>query len=216
MKNIRFVFIFFIFFTTNILFADSENKKLIALTFDDGPSRYTSQIVSILKEYDIPATFFVVGTMVRDKPKTFQNVISYNKIQIENHTFSHKNLELLSDDDIHQELLECNDIIKKYYKNDIKFFRPPYLSTNIRIESVAKKLGLLPVFGIGGNDTKINTTSKKIVSEILSMLKNKSQIIILHDAGKNIEITIEALPILIEDLKERGYVFVSLDDFYKS
>jgi len=60
MKNIRFVFIFFIFFTTNTLFADSENKKLIALTFDDGPSRYTPQIVDILKKYDIPATFLLL------------------------------------------------------------------------------------------------------------------------------------------------------------
>lgn len=211
----RFFCIIFIIIFSNVLFSNSENKKLIALTFDDGHSKYTYQIIDVLKTYNIPATFFVVGTMVRDKPKTFQNILEdYDKIQIENHTFSHKNLRLLSDDEIYKELYNCNNIIKKYYTKDIKFFRPPYLSTNPRVENIAQKLNLSPIYGIGENDTQKNTTPQKIVDEILLMLRDKNQIIILHDAGKNINITIKALPILIEALKEKGYEFVTLDKFY--
>lgn len=193
-----------------------ETKKLVALTFDDGPSKYTYKIVKILKEYDIPATFFVVGSMVRDKPQTFQNIINdYEKIEIENHTFGHKNLRLLKDNEIYKELNDCNNIIKKHYNNEIKYFRPPYLSTNPRVENIAKQLGLNPVFGIGGNDTQKNTNANKVVTEIMQMLRDKNQIIILHDAGMNINITIQALPILIKGLKERNYEFVTLDEFYK-
>ena len=154
----------------------TKSDKMVAFTFDDGPSYNTIKIVNTLVKYDSKATFFLVGNQIEKYAKTM-DVLVKNGMDIGNHTYSHKELTKLRDKEILKEIDLTNEVI--YNKTGIKpmFLRPSYGAMNKRI----KKLSTMPIiiWNIDTLDWKYHN-SNKIKDKILKYVSD-GDIILMHD-----------------------------------
>lgn len=185
----------------------TKSDKIIAFTFDDGPSYNTIKIVNTLVKYDSKATFFLVGNKIEKYAKTM-DVLVKNGMDIGNHTYSHKELTKLSDKEILKEIDLTNEVI--YNKTGIKpmFLRPSYGAMNKRI----KKLSTMPIiiWNIDTLDWKYHN-SNKIKDKILKYVSD-GDIILMHDTYVA---TLNAVEMVIPELKKQGYKIVSVSELFK-
>lgn len=185
----------------------TKSDKMVAFTFDDGPSYNTIKIVNTLVKYDSKATFFLVGNQIEKYAKTM-DVLVKNGMDIGNHTYSHKELTKLRDKEILKEIDLTNEVI--YNKTGIKpmFLRPSYGAMNKRI----KKLSTMPiiVWNIDTLDWKYHN-SNKIKDKILKYVSD-GDIILMHDTYVA---TLNAVEMVIPELKKQGYKIVSVNELFK-
>jgi peptidoglycan/xylan/chitin deacetylase (PgdA/CDA1 family) len=192
------------------------NKKVIALTFDDGPDAiYTRKIIDVLSGYGIKATFFMVGENVLKHPELVIMAYSHGHV-IANHTFSHKRLSILNKLAIEQEILNGNYAIFKIVGKYPLLFRPPYGACSKLLPEIVKDSGLHTImWSSTTNDYDVLTSPEKIASEVLS-LAHPGAIILLHDGGgKSRQKTVDALSSIIKELQKRGYKFVTVPELLK-
>lgn len=185
----------------------TKSDKMVAFTFDDGPSYNTIKIVNTLVKYDSKATFFLVGNKIEKYAKTM-DVLVKNGMDIGNHTYSHKELTKLRDKEILKEIDLTNEVI--YNKTGIKpmFLRPSYGAMNKRI----KKLSTMPIiiWNIDTLDWKYHN-SNKIKDKILKYVSD-GDIILMHDTYVA---TLNAVEMVIPELKKQGYKIVSVSELFK-
>ena len=190
----------------------------VILTFDDGPSqKYTPKILDILKTYDVPAVFFVVGTRVQDSPEIVRRIVDEGH-EIGVHTYSHPNIANISDLRLRLELHASQELIKSISGQYTNLFRAPYgFDENPETPSEARVLNLLSnehyvVVGIEIDSTDwTRPGADKIVQTVTTLAQsNQGNVILLHDAGGDREQTLLALPRIIEALQETGISFVPL------
>lgn len=185
----------------------TKSDKMVAFTFDDGPSYNTIKIVNTLVKYDSKATFFLVGNQIEKYAKTM-DVLVKNGMDIGNHTYSHKELTKLRDKEILKEIDLTNEVI--YNKTGIKpmFLRPSYGAMNKRI----KKLSTMPIiiWNIDTLDWKYHN-SNKIKDKILKYVSD-GDIILMHDTYVA---TLNAVEMVIPELKKQGYKIVSVGELFK-
>lgn len=197
------------------LLCGSNNEKCVALTFDDGPYPvYTARILKILDDYQIKATFFVVGKMVKEHPDLVEE-ISSKEHEIENHSYDDLRMTNLLSEDVIKQIDRTKREIQKVIKKDAMLFRPPGGRYNERILNVVSGLGYSTVlWSVNSNDYG-SSNSGKISQNVIKGAHNGA-IILLHNG---IEATVEALPTIIEKLKEKGYNFITvsalIDKLYK-
>ncbi len=184
-----------------------SNKPIIALTFDDGPSKYTKQIVNLLKKYNCNATFFVLGNKVKIYKDTIKESIS-NGNEIGNHSYNHKWLSRLKVEDIKEQINKTQDILKEEVNYTPILLRPTYGSVNKKIRNNTNLEIVL--WNVDTLDWKIKS-SKKIADRSLSQIKDRS-IILMHDTHER---TYEALKIMIPKLIDEGYQFVTISELNK-
>lgn len=176
----------------------------VALTFDDGPSKYSKAIVDILKEYQVGGTFFYNGVNVK-KHKDAVHYAKVNGYSIGNHSMTHPLLTKLDYVNQEKELIEANQIIEEIIGEKVTLFRPPYGATNETTIDIANKHGNKLVFwNIDPEDWKIRN-SDEIVNEILTSNPSGS-IILLHES----QYVVDALPRIIEYLQGEDLEIVSL------
>jgi len=198
--------------TGTILWHGNRHLPEIALTFDDGPSsKYTPKILDILKENDVKATFFVLGKFI-EKNKDILKRTSDEGHVIGNHTFTHAKGTITDVKKISRELAKTDDLIVKYTGKSVNYFRPPFGFENWRFLTEAELLDYTVVlWSLDVGDWNKTKTEKDITSKIFKNAKNGT-IILLHDGGASREAVIGALPIVIKELKSRGYKFVTIDE----
>ncbi|MEU6141533.1 bifunctional polysaccharide deacetylase/glycosyltransferase family 2 protein [Streptomyces sp. NPDC047081] len=194
----------------------SVPAKTIALTFDDGPNpTYTPQVLKILQKYDVPATFFLVGSMVSRYPGIVKDMVDQgNEVGI--HTFTHVDLSYQSDARIRREMTQTQLALAGAAGITTTLFRAPYSSETDAIDNyswpVYQKLGkdgYTSVFV----DTDSDDWKKPGVSKIVSWATpkaNKGAAVLMHDAGGDREQTVKALPEYIEKMKAKGYTFTTI------
>ncbi|MGA2091070.1 MAG: polysaccharide deacetylase family protein [Endomicrobiales bacterium] len=183
----------------------------IALTFDDGPHPYyTDAILSLLKDNGATATFFVVGSQVVKYPDLLRS-LSANKCEVESHTMTHRNLSHLTDSEIKKELESMKYLIKQYAGQNSLFFRPPGGQYNDHVVQVARDMGLTMVlWSVFPRDHEEND-SNAIVRRVLEQSRDGG-IVLLHSGRRP---TLAALPIIIKQLREKGFRFVTVQDIMK-
>lgn len=189
----------------------------IYLTFDDGvDSKYTKEVLRVLKENNVPATFFVVAAFAEKHPELVESIKADGHI-IGLHSLSHKNEILQTPWDIKKDFSKSMDILKELGITP-KFFRPPWGHFSLSGIKEFKKLNLTPVlWNVIVGDWKANITSKEIANRLLEKTE-MGDIICLHDGrGKNEapKRTVEALEIVIPIWKSRGFTFGTLEEFYE-
>ncbi|CCY28118.1 putative uncharacterized protein [Acholeplasma sp. CAG:878] len=183
------------------------NKKTVAITFDDGPSKYTNQILELLKENNANATFFVLGNKVKDYSDTIRKSISLGN-EIGNHSYNHKWLTSLSLDELNLQISKTNALIKEISGYECNLFRPTYGSVNKKIrENVDMNIVL---WSVDSNDWKIKN-SKTIASKVLSKVDD-GDIILFHDTYER---TYKALQIIVPTLISEGYQIVTVSELEK-
>ncbi len=177
---------------------------VVALTFDDGPSRYTKDIIDTLKSNNVNATFFVLG----NKIEIYKDIISEsikNGNEIGNHSYNHKWLSKLSTNELLDQINKTQDILKETVNYTPTCFRPTYGSVNNRIR---KSINLsITLWTIDTKDWKINSVDR-IVERAIKDIED-GDIILMHDIFQR---SSEALKKIIPKLKEQGYQFVTISE----
>ena len=191
----------------------SENSHSIALTFDDGPhSEKTPEILAILKEYDVKATFFVVGENVKNNGNILEEIIMDGH-EIGNHTFGHKYLFKSKNTkrDMEREIDLCDDEIFNHSEYSSVLFRPPGGIYDATLTSVCGERGYsMVLWSIDTRDWE-GRSAAEIENEILSNVSDGS-IILMHDYVSGRSFTAEALRSVIPELKKLGYCFVTVSE----
>jgi peptidoglycan/xylan/chitin deacetylase (PgdA/CDA1 family) len=184
----------------------------VYLTFDDGPSVYTPQILSELQAKGVPATFFVVGQNAAQHPSFVQQEHADGE-GIGDHTWDHPDLTTLPPDQVRSELQSTADEIASLTGARPALWRPPYGAFNDIVTAIASSLGLsMRLWDVDPADFTTPGTDV-IVSRVVDNV-SPGAIIILHDGSpdgsEDRSQTVAALPTIIDTLRARGYSFGSL------
>ncbi len=194
----------------------SVPDKTIALTFDDGPNpTWTPEILKVLEEYDVPATFFLVGSMVSRYPGIVNDMVDQGH-EIGIHTFTHVDLSYQSDSRITREIEQTQLALAGAAGITTTLFRAPYSSEMDAIDNyswpVYKKLGeegYTSVF----IDTDSDDWKKPGVSKIIKWATpedGEGASVLMHDAGGDRSQTVKALGKYIEKMRKKGYTFTTI------
>jgi peptidoglycan/xylan/chitin deacetylase (PgdA/CDA1 family) len=186
----------------------------IALTFDDGPDPYyTEQVLDILQEHNIPATFFVVGSQVAKYPEVTKRIVREGHL-ITSHSWSHANLRNLSSAELDYEIRETGNIIRKYTGENIHFLRPPWGFVSDNLLQTARDMGYKVVNWNVDSEDWNGTAADQILLNVIPNT-DKNSILLFHSAGgrnQKLDSTISVLPELIRTLKNNGFTFVTIDE----
>ncbi|MFI6066137.1 polysaccharide deacetylase family protein [Micromonospora sp. NPDC051227] len=176
----------------------------LALTFDDGPDpRYTPQVLALLREYDVRATFCVVGENAQNHPDLVQSIVDAGHTLC-NHSWHHDvGLGARSADAIRSDLLRTNAAIRAAVPNaPIVWYRQPGGAWTYPVVSVARQLGMTPLhWSVDPSDWEL-PGANKITATVLSQAEPGS-VVLLHDAGGDRQGTVEALRRILPDLTAR-------------
>lgn len=184
-----------------------ENKKSVAITFDDGPAGYTDEIIESLKENHANATFFVVGTNSSIYINTLKKAIENNN-EIGLHSFSHKNLIKLNDEQLNIELNNYKNNLSAELGYDITLVRPPYGTINEKIKNNYNYSYIL--WSVDTEDW--SNRNKDITKERALEDVKDGDIILMHDIHKS---TKEAIKEILPELYVRGYQVVTISNLAK-
>ena len=180
-------------------------KKLVALTFDDGPSYdKTKKLIDELDKKNARVSFFMLGENAIKQGELVKEI--YNRGHtIGSHTYDHKQLTKLKDNEILYEVNYTNEIIKNITGSDVKYLRPPYGSYN---EEMLKLFNMsFILWNVDVEDWKLKN-DKKIADYIINNV-NDGDIVLLHDIHNE---TIDGVLMAIDKLQKDGYAFVSIDE----
>lgn len=202
----------FVFCTTMIFAAPLSNVRTkalpgtVALTFDDGPSPiYTPQILKILKENGVHATFFVVAGNAKAHPELLKEIVA-NGNAVGNHSMTHPMLTRMSNKQLQYQIVKSKEIIQKIIGKPPVCFRPPFGVTNKHIKSIIQANNMVQV-PIGYNTFDYNSPGvQKIVNAVLQHA-HSGQVFLLHDGYKHRQQTVQALPEIIKGIRAKGLGF---------
>ena len=187
----------------------NPNGKMIALTFDDGPSSTTSQVLDILDKYDVKATFFLIGQNINGNTRSILERQNASGHELANHSYTHSDMTTMDWSSIQNEINQTNNLIQQYTGQTAKFFRPPYISVNNTMYSA---IDMAFIQGTMHNDWDGTSSSSQIANSVISGVAD-GQIILLHDFQGNTA-TVNALPTIIENLQNQGYQFVTMSELF--
>ncbi len=183
-----------------------SERNLVALTFDDGPSPDTSDILDCLCRENVKATFFLIGREVEKYPEIARRIADEGH-EIGNHSYSHPIFLFRTPSRTHRELEMTQEIIKRTIGVEPKVARPPCGVRSPAYFAAATKLGLQTIqWSDTGYDWK-KISARRIADNVLENVQSDS-IVLLHDgdsAGKNNRrATTKALPLVLRGLREKG------------
>lgn len=197
-----------------------QTGKIAYLTFDDGPTELTSRVLDVLKEYDVKATFFIKGVMIKYNPSVLKRMADEGHT-LGNHSTTHKYEQIYTSvAALKEEILETNRRIFNETGYEVKLFRFPGGSSNTMFTKYAPEVAMDDWFtmihdelGMEYFDWNVSSldasgtykTADEIYEAVINGAQDKNQITVLfHDVTKN-QSTLEALPRIIEKLLEMGY-----------
>jgi len=210
--------------------------KLLALTFDDGPdAQWTPKILDILKQKNVPATFFVIGENALTHPFLLKRILAQGG-EIGNHSYTHPNLALVSQRGAHIEINATQRLVEAWTGRSMRLFRAPYFgdaepTTNDELEPalLAQNSGYAivglhidtedwqrpgvqaiidnTIAQVQAFDPQLNDTADDPPGQ-----RKTGNIILLHDSGGDRAQTVAALPVIIDRLRSMGYKFVPVSE----
>ncbi len=198
----------------------ARNDKVVALTFDDGPDpRFTPKILDILAEKGVQATFFIVGSAGALNTDILQRIYGEGH-EIGNHTFTHLNTTIASPERLQFEINATQRLIESTVGARTTLFRPPYgddlepqTIDGAQVLMLAGSLGYLSIgMDIDPKDWRRPLAHQIVDATLDQALKGDGKVILLHDAGGLRNATVEALPQLIDRLREAGFRFVPVHE----
>lgn len=188
--------------------AVKTQQKIVALTFDDGPSKpYTDQILNILDRHNVKATFFVVGMNIKRYPDMIQKIMKKGH-DIGNHSMYHDKLNKLPVEKITKDIAGVDKLLRAQGYDKEIFFRAPYGLLSQNLESALAQLHKRHVlFDFLPKDWE-NPAPQVIHDRVLQRAK-PGFIITLHDGWDHRENTVKATEMIIQSLQAKGYRFVT-------
>ena len=191
---------FLTYLFSSLVWKIPNDKKTVYLTFDDGPTeKVTRKILEVLKNENVKASFFCVGKNVEKYPDLF-TCIKEEGHAVGNHTYTHLNGWKTNKKQYLEDVEEADKLIKS------NLFRPPYGKLNWRSKRNLQRKYKIVMWDIAGGDFDPYLSIKDVVKNIINNV-NTGSIVVLHDNQKFMSKTIEALPIIIKELKAKKYRF---------
>ncbi|MBT2695952.1 glycosyltransferase [Bacillus sp. ISL-40] len=192
--------------------------KEVVLSFDDGPDpTYTPQILDILDKNHIKGSFFIIGENALQHPELVNKMYKEGH-EIGNHTFTHPDVASITPFQTKMELNANQRLFQEITGHSMTLFRPPFVanaepSTRNELEPIvrAQDMGYTMVGELIDSDDWQRLSSHEIVKRVLDQLP-EGNVILMHDAGGDRSNTVKALPIIIKELKQRGYTFTTIAD----
>ncbi|MDR0373310.1 MAG: polysaccharide deacetylase family protein, partial [Nitrososphaerota archaeon] len=185
----------------------SSDNKMIALTFDDGPSAYTTRILNTLSENDCKATFFVAGNKISSYSDTIRAAFSLD-CEILGHSWNHEHLETLTADELRWNLQRTNDAIYDLLGTRPNMYRPPFGELGGNIIDVSKEMGFaIIMWSVNPEDwshENADITYDRIMNSVTA-----GSIILCHDIVGS---TADAMERVIPELISRGYTLVTVSE----
>ncbi|HDR8072557.1 TPA: polysaccharide deacetylase [Bacillus cereus] len=197
---------------------NGQTRKIAYLTFDDGPGKYTAQLLDILKENDVKATFFLIGQNV----KSYPNLVKREVVEghyIGMHSMTHNSKKLYDQGGYVDDMKEEQDLIASILGYSPKLTRPPYGSKTGLHEELRNKVvesGLkvwdwtIDSLDWTYNSVSTETAIAQITQKILADANGPKEVILMHDIHSQ---SIAAVPAIIKGLKEKGYEFEAYHEF---
>ena len=186
------------------------NKPMVALTFDDGPNPVaTPRILDTLEKHKVVATFFDLGTCMRSYP----NITKREKAigcEVGSHTYSHKNLNNLTEKEIQDDINAALSIYKNTLGEDLKLVRPPYGNANNKVKATLDDYALIN-WDVDTLDWQ-NKNADSILKEIRNYKSLDGRIILMHSIYGT---TADAVEILVPELINKGYQLVTVSEMAK-
>lgn len=191
------------------IYCVETDKKQIAISFDAAwGNDDTETLINILAEYQVPATFFVVGAWVDKYPESVKQLHDAGH-QIHNHSNTHPHMPQLSSTQMADELKSCNDKIASVTGITPNLFRCPYGDYNNATINAVEQANMYTVqWSVDSLDWKENATAQTIADRVISKAHDGSIVLFHNDA----DFTPAALPTILKTLKEQGYEFVFISD----
>lgn len=183
------------------------SKKMVAITFDDGPHvSNTQRILDLFEKYDGRATFFMLGKLVEKYPDVVKDVYARG-FEVANHSWDHANLPKQTMDKVTSEIYDTQTAIYKITGKEPTLFRPPYGAYNpaIKAESMAGNVGIMLWTG---DTLDWKTREANAVKDAIIRDARDGGIILLHDIHST---SVDGLELALPILKEQGYQFVTVD-----
>jgi peptidoglycan-N-acetylglucosamine deacetylase len=188
--------------------AATAGKRVIALTFDDGPGPYTPQVVAVLEHYHVAATFFEIGIHIVDYPQYTRMLVAAG-YPVENHTWTHPDLATLPLSQLAFQIDQTQNEIRSLTGWTPRCVRPPYNDFDATVLEQIAERGLTTVsYSIAPSDYSRPGT-EAIVQRVVAAAF-PGAVVDLHDGGGNRDETVAALPQIITDLEAERYTFVSI------
>ncbi|MCX5778370.1 MAG: polysaccharide deacetylase family protein [Elusimicrobia bacterium] len=189
----------------------SGDKKIVALSFDDGPGPYTARVLAILKEHAVQATFFMEGQQAQSRPQ-FVAAVKDGGHEIGNHTYSHINYYAYKKQDKEQvltrEILQAEQAIMRTTGVKPHLLRMPNgYSKGWARELVAQQGYEMVNWSFGCDWKKIPAAE---LYAVYAKNIHPGAIFLMHDGGKNRQTTVDMLPKLIDEIKRQGYDIVTV------
>lgn len=189
---------------------ESCGANKIALTFDDGISEYTNDLLSYLSVNNIKATFFVIGENAKKYPEVLKRMALLG-FEIAVHSLTHPDFTTLTDTQMRYEIAQTVSIIKKLTKKTPRRFRFPYLAFNENALRIVAEFNL-EIIGVSldTNDWRYYDTNPELIYTAFSqMQKNKGYISLQHD---RLNKSLELLPRIVKYIRDRNFKFVTLNN----
>ena len=187
------------------------SQPLIALTFDDGPNTViTPQVLDTLEENGAVGTFFLIAQNITPESAEVVRRAKAMGCDIENHSLTHGFMNQMTVEQIRAEVQACTDRIVEITGEAPKFFRPPFIALS---REMYDNIDLTFICGAGCEDWVPTVTAQERIDRVLASAED-GQIVLLHDMLWN-QATADALKVILPELKNRGFEFVTVSRLFK-
>ena len=188
------------------IYCVQRDQKMISISFDAAwGNEDTQQLIDILEQYQVKATFFVVGEWVDKYPESVK-ALSEAGHEVMNHSNTHPHMNQMSREEVIADVEACNDKIESVTGVRPTLIRPPYGEYNDTVISAIRSIGMEPIqWDVDSLDWK-DLSAAEITARVTGKVQPGS-IVLFHNAALH---TPEALPTILEELLREGYTFVPI------
>jgi len=198
-----------------------SKEKLIALTFDDGPSPvWTPKVLEQLKNVGVKATFFMTGEHVLSYPGVARSVAEDGH-EIGNHSYGHQVLVYFTDSELTREIKDTERVIREATGVTTQYFRPPKAWLFAREKEKIRAMGYKIILWSLNSKDWVNFSDKYLLSYLVGNIR-PGDILLFHDSGGAFKTeggdrqqTIRTVPLLVEKMREKGFKFVTVGELLK-
>ncbi len=183
------------------------SKKLVAITYDDGPCKYTNDLLDIFEQYNSVATFFEAGQLLSSQPEALKRMDSLGH-EVASHTWSHKDLAKASDAEIKNQLDKTDEKLMEIIGKKATLMRPPYGSVSKRARQVCDK----PMIGWSVDTLDWQSrNADKVIAKVKSEDDLDGDVILMHSLYQS---TVDATRVIVPWLIENGYQLVTVSELF--
>jgi len=195
--------------------ADTE-VKVVALTYDDGPSPSTNQLLDILDRYQVKATFFEIGRKIEKHPEIVPMIVARGH-ELGNHSYSHTDMMSKPREFLVSEIEKTDKLLQELgVKQDSISFRPPFGRRGVVLSYLLSQMHKkLIMWDVDPQDYDNTLTAEDIANRVIDNVRSGS-IVLMHDGGGDRSKTLAATQAIVKTLQSKGYAFKTVSELLKT